>query len=373
MELTITNLYSELSLHAIEKRELLTASFELTARCNLQCKMCYVSQQANDKQARTKELTAGQWICIGEEAREAGLLFVTFTGGEVFLREDFKEIYEEFMKLGFIITVYTNGTMITPEIVSWLAKLPPYKISITMYGASRETYQRVTGNPEGFDRTVRAIDSLLAQGIRTDIKTTVIRENMHEYDQLLEFAMQRKLILGIVNYVSPRREGFNSDPLENRLSPQELVQYEVHMNERDKQLGVGKNESKSEINDPVTEGNPIDMAPKQLTMDSNDAFQCAAGKCSAWVTWDGRLLPCGLMDIPQAFPLERGLLAAWEELKQKCTLVTMCKECRECQYRDMCEHCPARLFRETGYYDRPAPYLCDLAKKRGEDENWLRR
>lgn len=373
MTLTIGQLHSQLNLCAMEKRELLSASFELTSRCNLQCKMCYVCQPANDKQTKAKELSAAQWIRLGEEAREAGLLFITFTGGEVFLREDFKEIYEKFMKLGFIITIYTNGTMITPEIVSWLATIPPYKVSITMYGASRETYKRVTGNADGFDRTVRAIDSLLAQGIRTDIKTTVIRDNMYEYDQLLEFAMQRKLILGIVNYVSPRREGYNSDPLENRLSPKELVRYEAHMSERDRQLGVGKKENKSEIHDPVKEENTINMSAEKPTYDPDDAFQCAAGKSAAWVTWDGRLLPCGLMDLPQALPLEKGFLAAWEELKQKCTLVTVCKECQECQNKAFCEHCPARLFRETGYFNRPAPYLCELAQKRGEDENWLRR
>lgn len=374
MALTIGTLYSQLSLSAKEKRKLLSASFELTSRCNLQCKMCYVCQPANDQQAKDKELTAAQWIRLGEDARKAGLLFITFTGGEVFIREDFKLIYENFMKLGFLITIYTNGTMITPEIISWLATIPPYKVSITMYGASRQTYKKVTGNADGFDRTVRAIDSLLAQGIRTEIKTTVVKENMHDYDQLLDFAIQRKLILGIVNYVSPRREGSNSDPLENRLSPEELVQYETHMNERDRQLGMEKNGAISEINDAVSEENLINMVnPERPTSDPDDAFQCSAGKCAAWVTWDGRLLPCGLLDIPQTLPLEKGFLAAWEELKQKCTIVKVCKECQECQYRIYCEHCPARLFKETGYCDRTAPYLCDLARRRTEDENWLKR
>ena len=92
MALSFSSLYSKLSSSAREKRELLSASFELTSRCNLQCKMCYVCQPANEAQAKAKELTSAQWIRLGEEARDAGLLYITFTGGEVFIRDDFKLI-----------------------------------------------------------------------------------------------------------------------------------------------------------------------------------------------------------------------------------------------------------------------------------------
>lgn len=370
MALTWDKLYSQLVRGAGEKRELISASFELTSRCNLQCKMCYVCQPANEQQAKAKELTTAQWIRLGREARDAGLLFLTLTGGEVFIREDFKEIYEEFVKLGFIITIYTNGTMITADIISWLVKIPPSKVSITLYGVSRETYEKVTGFADGYDRTVRAIDALRAQGIPTEIKTTVVQGNRHDYDQLLDYTIERRLVLGIVNYVSPRREGSNSDPLGNRLSPQELLQYEIHMTERDKQLGLENNESMSKIEDAVLEENPLTRVDAdQQPLDPKDAFKCLAGKSAAWITWDGRLLPCGLLDMPETYPLEKGFLAAWEELKHRCTLVPTCKECQECQYQAFCERCPARLLKETGYFDRPAPYLCELAQRRTEYEN----
>lgn len=369
MALTLDKLYSQLVLVAREKMELLSASFELTSRCNLQCKMCYVCQNSNDN-SKAKELTTEQWIRLAAEARDMGLLFLTLTGGEVFIREDFKEIYENLMRMGFILTIYTNGTMITPEIVDWLASMPPYKVSITLYGASRETYKEVTGSADGYDRTVRAIDSLLARNIPTDIKTTVVQGNKNDYDKLLGFAQHRKLVLGVVNYVSPRREGNTTDPVGNRLSPQELLEYEVHINERDMELGLLKRAEKSSIEDPVQ---PFDVNHDgNQVNDPSAAFHCLAGKSAGWVTSDGRLLPCGLLDMVKAFPLERGFDAAWEEIKQQCSLINPCKECQECPYDSFCEHCPARLLKETGYYDRTAPYLCELAQKRKKAANWLR-
>lgn len=343
---------------SLRKKEVIASNFELTARCNLQCKMCYVCRPANDKLAKDKELTTAQWIRLAEEARDSGLLFLTLTGGEVFLREDFKTIYEKLTKLGFILKIYTNGTLMTPDIINWLATMPPKEVSITLYGTSRETYQKVTGHAEGFDKAVQAIDMLQAKGIQTEIKTTVIHGNMHEYKQFIDFTGQTESSLGVVNYVSPRREGCHSDPLGNRLSPQELFQYERKITEYHQKVSVGKDEIF-----PSIRNHNNDLLKKIVP---NDAFRCLGGKCAVWVTWDGRLIPCGLLEIPETYPLEKGFLAAWEELKHKCTLITVSKECRECQYQAYCDYCPAKLYRETGYYDQPAPYLCELARSRVE-------
>ncbi|KGK91410.1 radical SAM protein [Desulfosporosinus sp. HMP52] len=368
MALTLDKLYSQLVSVAKKKRKLLSASFELTTRCNLRCKMCYVCENVNDSNCKAKELTSEQWIGLAEEARDLGLLFLTLTGGEVFIRNDFKEIYEKLMRMGFILTIYTNGTLITPEIANWLASMPPFKVSITLYGASRKTYQEVTGSAEGYDKTVKAIDTLLEKNIPTEIKTTVVRGNKSEYDRLLEFAQQRKLELGIVNYVSPRREGDNTNPIGNRLSPQELVEYEVHINERNIELGLLMRKDNSSMGSQL-----VSLERKDTIIQSSepsDAFHCLAGKSAAWVTSDGRLLPCGLLDMVKAYPLDQGFALAWEELKRGCELISPCKECQECLLQSFCEHCPARLLKETGQYDRKSPYLCELARRRKEAVNW---
>lgn len=359
--------YSQMIKNATAKRTLISASFELTSRCNLQCKMCYVCQAPGDQEIKKKELTASQWIQLAKEARDEGLLFVTLTGGEVFLREDFREIYEGLMNLGFIITIYTNGTLITHEVVQWLSKLPPSKVSITLYGSSRDTYELVTGQADAYDRTVRAIDLLKGAGITTQIKTTVVNGNQYDYDDILDFAYQRDIMLGIVNYISPRREGCNSDPIGNRLSPAELVEYEKHVTNVSKKFNIQKQNdigAEDVMHEELQKKKEL-MIPKKL--DPNDAFDCNAGKSGAWITWDGRLLPCGLLSKPQADPLKDGFKKAWKEIQYRCSLIPVCKECQECENINSCERCPARLLNETGHYDRPAPYLCETARIRNQE------
>lgn len=371
MSLTWSELYSTIITCARQKKELITASFELTARCNLQCKMCYVCQPANNVKVMSEELSTKQWLRLAEEARDLGLLYLTLTGGEVFLRKDFKEIYEQLTKLGLVIQIYTNGTLVSPEIVEWLSKIPPYKMSITLYGASRETYHNVTGFAQGYDKAVQAIDSLLAAGISTEVKTSVVRGNEHDFDQLSEFALQRGLVLGLVNYISPRREGDNSDPLGNRLTPSQLVQYENHMRERNRQLNksIAFTEDPGLYVDIFEEHRPLALDKTESgrqKSEHNDAFVCSAGKCGAWVTWDGRLLPCGIMSEIEEFPILHGFKAAWQDLKDKCFKIAPCKECQECEYLDFCESCPARLQNESGHFDKAAPYLCETAKLRSQ-------
>ena len=71
----------------------LSGTFELTARCNLDCRMCYIHKRANDAEARAGERTAARWLELAKECQEAGTLLLLLTGGEPFLRPDFRKIY----------------------------------------------------------------------------------------------------------------------------------------------------------------------------------------------------------------------------------------------------------------------------------------
>ncbi|AHF10341.1 MULTISPECIES: radical SAM protein [Dehalobacter] len=373
MAKTWNELYLNLALESKKRKEFIASSFELTARCNLQCKMCYVRYAANDKQAKAKELTTEQWVRLAEEARDAGLLFLTLTGGEVLLRKDFKELYEKLMNLGLIIKIFTNGTLITPEFVNWLSRIPPKLVSITLYGASRDTYKKVTGFADGYDRATRAVDLLMDKGIPTEIKTTVTQYNRADFDEIHNFALKRKCVLGVVNYIAPVREGCNTASCECRLSPEELLNFEIHMTERGK-IGfdneiIGETEKTVNPNDDAVAEAMREILASKAQTDENFAFQCMSGSCTGWVNWDGSMAPCGIMGEPKVYPLISGFQNAWVELKQKCAQIPVCKACKECEYQVLCEHCPGRLYQETGSYDKPAPYLCELAKRRTDYNN----
>jgi len=367
MGLTWGQLGNKLYKSAKLNRVPISGQFELTARCNLHCRMCYVCRSANDKETIQKERTAAEWISLAEQAREAGTLYLLLTGGEVFLREDFMEIYSKLASMGFHIEIYTNATLITPNIAKALGRIPPSKIGVTIYGASSETYEKVCGNANGFNMAMRGIDLLLSEGITLWIKTTVIKDNVNDFDKIAEYAESRGIEFGIVSYISPRREGCEACPDDERLSPLELISFRANASNY-----FSKKYVQASIVDPdncilkdeTTEINSVNI----LFSETIDAFGCGAGKCSFWITWDGRMTPCGLMDEPSTFPFKNGFTNAWNDTQKKCFAIPSCDECQECTYKEECMSCPARLKLETGFYNKSAPYLCELIKSKYEKE-----
>ncbi len=348
-----------LTANAYAKGIPLTGEFELTPRCNLSCQMCYICKNAGDKEVIKQELKAREWIMLGKSALEAGTLFIQLTGGEIFLKEDFKEIYEEYVKMGFNISLNSNGTMITPKVASWIGNIPPSQIDITLYGSSRETYAKVCGNPDGFDLTLRGVSLLLAQGINVQLRTTIIQSNLGDYEQMQEIANRLGLELGIVNYISPRRDDNLKSPTEIRLSPKDLAAFERKVFGAD----VPGSEESMDIFNPA---NSYDLSKFEIASAySEDAvFPCSSGKLTYWITWDGRMVPCPNMNQPVTYPLKEGLSNAWSHLKELCNTIPVCSECKACSYKEQCCSCPANLYGETGFYDKPARYLCELARER---------
>ncbi len=348
---------------SMEKGLPLSGAFELTSRCNFKCKMCYVACPANDKKAMTAELTAEQWIDLGRQARDAGMFYLILTGGEVFLRKDFEKIYEALCEMGLNIIIYTNASLLTPQKARWLGKIPPSKVSVTVYGTSPETYEKVTGCYDGYTKTLRGLDLLKAENIRLEIKTTVVEGNYREYKKLFDIAYTYSNSLGVVNYISPRREGCGSDPMGNRLSPIEIVNHEHRITKYGIETYLKDKDLEMKIDEDTMEEKILFPEEAIKKMESS-AFKCQSGKTGFWLTWDGRLIPCGLLDTPSAEPLETGFVNAWELLKEGCSSVPKCSSCEKCEMRDECMSCPGRLMTETGCFDKPAQYLCDTARYR---------
>ena len=127
------------------KRIPVSGTFELTPRCNLSCRMCYIHMSGEEQASRGRELTTEEWLTLGRRAVDAGMIYLLLTGGEPMLRPDFSTIYSEMVKMGVMVSVNTNATMVTPEILACFQKHPPETVNVTLYGASPETYGSLCG------------------------------------------------------------------------------------------------------------------------------------------------------------------------------------------------------------------------------------
>ena len=140
------------------------ANFELTPRCNFNCKMCYVHLSKAEQEKRGRELSAEEWIDLGRQACEAGVVFLLLTGGEPTLRPDFPVIYQALKKMGLMISINSNGYLLRGELLELLKNDPPYRINLSLYGVSNETYGELCGIP-AYDRIMENIQALREAGV----------------------------------------------------------------------------------------------------------------------------------------------------------------------------------------------------------------
>ena len=141
--------------------------------------------------------TADEWIAVGQQMKEAGVLFLLLTGGEPLLFPDFKRLYLELRSMGFIITINTNGTLVDEEWADFFGRNKPRRVNITLYGANEEEYSRLCHYPAGFEKTVRGIRLLRQAGVDVKISCSVTKVNQYSLKQIFALGMSwmRRFIL----------------------------------------------------------------------------------------------------------------------------------------------------------------------------------
>jgi radical SAM protein with 4Fe4S-binding SPASM domain len=333
---------------AMERRQPVNGTFELTTRCNLCCRMCYVRHLGGDMSRRSKELTAGEWLDLARQAKDAGMVFLLLTGGEVFLRRDFFEIYEPLTRMGFVLTLFTNGTLISNEIAERLAQAPPSRTEITLYGATAATYESITGVPGSFAACCSGIEALVSRRVPLGLKSTITRDNVNDLEAMRQMAHSWVLPFNAAWLVSKRRDGLPSDVNGCRLSASDCVELEATDRASAHEL------TEASLREPQSE-------------ETDDNFYCAAGKAAFVVSPWGEMNACIDLPQPAALPLEIGFGAAWKAVQEFVdSAPPLSPVCRSCDVRVFCGRCPPWSLMETGTLTEPVPYWCEIARARKE-------
>lgn len=346
----------------------LEGTFELTARCNLHCRMCYVRID-NDRIRRSgkKERSAGEWIRMAEQAAEAGTLQLLLTGGEVMLRPDFPEIYEAIARMGFVLTVYTNATMVSEAVMEVFRRFPPHRIGVTLYGASNETYQKLCGNPLGYDRFLEGIDSLKKLPSLLDMRTTIVRDNLGDLKAMTDLVKEifgPEKMLHLSAHVYPGTRGALEDPRKVRLSAEEMFRTcypELAALQR------GANAGEMDLRSPVFKDKlrelETELRRRGPVPDGGYLFRnCGSGVRSYFISWDGDMYACGMLPKGCTHPFESGFGKAWDELPGQYPPAKLNEKCRECELLPYCDSCPAQRILETGAWDGVPEYACEAAR-----------
>lgn len=328
----------------------LSGSIEVTHRCPLTCAHCYNNLPMSDSAARQRELIREEHLRIVDELADAGGLFLLYTGGEIFARRDFLDIYTHAKRKGFIITLFTNGTMITPRLADYLAEWPPFAIEITLYGRTRETYEGLTGIPGSFDKCMRGIDLLLERRLPLALKTVGVSLNVHEIWDMQRFAEDLGVHFKFDATMNPRIDCSQS-PLAVRLTPEEVVMLDLQDGRRMDEWAIFAQKYFKPANPPERH---------------DELYHCGGGVDSFAIDPYGGMSICVLSQRDK-FDLRTGSISeAWDGFLRgvRRKKITRPTKCTDCELKSMCGMCPATAELENGDPEAPVDFLCRVAHLR---------
>ena len=338
----------------------LNGTFELSPVCNFSCRMCYVRKTRKEVEENDRKiLTLQDWLSIAKQAKEAGMLELLLTGGEPLLWPDFWSLYEELIDMGFIISINTNGSLIDENAVQRFVKRPPQRLNITLYGASDETYHSLCGISGVFQRVDSAIRMLNSAGIDVKLNCSLTPVNQGDLDLIIEYAKQLNLVLSVSTYMFPpvRR---NPDMIgtNERFTAEKSAETMMHY--------LRGNRGEERFQRYVR--SIVDGCGEALGLDADcvdptdGTVLCRAGRASFWISWDGWMMPCGMMVKPKVDIKNQTFGSAWEEILRKTKEIRLSGLCAQCKNRKICHPCAAIAYAETGSFSEVPLYRCQATQ-----------
>lgn len=335
-------------LNASGKRIPLSGSLEVTQRCNLRCVHCYVGE-SRFAAPSVPELTTREITGLLDQVAEAGCLWMLLTGGEPLLRPDLTEIYSHARQIGLLTTIFTNGTLLTPSFANLLADQPPIGIEITLYGATRPTYEKITGVTGSFERCMRGINLLVERKLPLKLKTVLLSNNFTELDAMS--AISDSLNLEPFRYDAMIAGSLDQsgDPLAFRLSPEQVVALDMSDKKR------------------VAEYQSLyDISRQQAGKAAQKLYVCGAGRNTFHIDPTGHLSAC-IISRARTYDLRSGSFQeGWNDfLRKEADLpAPVNSPCSSCDKVNLCGRCVGRTELEPHSISFDQDFFCRVGHLR---------
>lgn len=331
----------------------ITGNIELLPLCNMNCDMCYVRLSSNEVSDQGGLHSLNDWISIGNQMREAGVLFILLTGGEPLLFPKFQDLYIAYRKMGFIITINTNGTLIDEKWVDFFKANPPRRINITLYGKSPSAYQSLCHYEPGFYKTIHAVQLLREAKIDVKLASSITKVNVNDIDGLVKIADDLDVPMRCDTYMFPaireRKKPFDE---QSRLAPDIAAKAYI----KALKMEMSPEIFRQFLDEKILEVEHI------LPSEGLNKMKCNAGTCSFTINWQCNMRPCVLLGRPEISVLKYGFKKSWEYINSECKKIVLSESCLTCHYRTICQTCAASELLEMGEYGKAPGYLCKYSE-----------
>lgn len=341
----------------MKQRNPYSVLFELTPCCNMSCIHCYLHDHHADHILSFDEIIRIIDILYGK-----GILFLTFTGGEIFTRNDFLDIYLYAKKKGFMVELFTNGYLINNEIVSVLKEFPPLLVDISLYGATEATYKKITGISGALDKVVSNCKKLKDAGIRVSLKSPIIDYTLPELESMKELANQLGIqfvyTFEIINTIDR-----DDAPKQHQISMADSLRYEFENYYH--QLRMGTRDKISNYDEIM-----------EKIQGSNRVYSCNVALNSFVIDYNGRMCPCMKLRHRGKSLLKDDFDDIWREFaiysEQKASPKYVCNGCEAKYYCDVCPAEMDHLYDDSEYRPESACKYARIRKAFYENEVTLK-
>ena len=326
----------------------LSAVFELSPVCNFKCPFCYARVSPEELAAKGERvLRFADWKRFIDEAYALGTFKLTLTGGECMLHPDFCEIYRYAYARGCEMTLMTNGSCVTPEILEMFRDCPPESIYLTLYGSSPETYEKVCGSAAFYDRVLQNVHALKDLGLQVVLQFTADRDNVAELESV--YALSKSLDLPLRYAVAELTFRRCTPEMVEEFAPEQTALESAAKAIFLDRKGITEEAYNAEADEPIQ--------PARLPV-IEKGMPCGAGRNSFCINYRGEMLPCVSFDAVCVNTAGRSLSDCWKELVHGCDEIPRLVECTNCIHKMHCRSCIAQHYNACKQLGVPAPRLC---------------
>ncbi len=330
--------------------------FELTSMCNFRCCHCYFNDYKIQNSNCEKELSFSEITNIIDQICSEGGCAMSFTGGECLIRKDFAEIYRYAYQKGFSLSLLTNASLIDPKLVTLWEEFKPRLISISYYGDSDETYEKITGNGKNRQKVQKGVELLKSAEIPFVLKSVVLTLNVSEISEMQTWASKQTDVDFVIDpLIRPTNMG-DSTVLKYRLTAEQAADVTCRF------MRPSQIETYSYRLSQSNEYKISELSKGEL---DTRLIRCRRDTISAaTISPFGKLNLCGGLAEPnydlRLGTIAEGYAALYKYNLRKISLRSI--ECVLCGYSPVCNSCTATSKLEEGDIEKKNSFRCRVAK-----------
>jgi radical SAM protein with 4Fe4S-binding SPASM domain len=314
----------------------LSVHVDLTMRCNERCVHCY--RVIEDR----GELTAVEVKALLADLARAGTLYLTFSGGEIFLRPDLFELIAEAKRLRFDLRLKTNALLITAERARRLGELGVRQVDVSIYSTDPAIHDGVTGIPGSLARSLAAVERLRAVGVGVKLNCPLMRSNVAGYREVRALAERLGAACGIDPMITARNDGDTSTV----------------------KLRIGRADVRRVLQDAELNPDGLPTVVPEVRPDLDDVA-CGAGHNACYVSAYGDVMPCVALPIACGNVRDQPFAEIWTaapKLREvRAIRIRDLHTCAGCAASTFCTRCPGQALVEDGDLYGPSTASCEHA------------